>query len=132
MFLLTAVRLPLFPQLLLPFPFLPPSFPSSPSLFLRYSQLDKKPLSYTPASLADDEEYLQSQLSFGLILHLVHRYLLAVFFVRNFAKMRNLKMLCDPHKGFFWKIFKKFARKVGEKVEFTRFDYLLLQVVAGF
>ncbi len=34
MFLLTAVKLPLFPQLLLPFPFLPPSFPSSPSLFL--------------------------------------------------------------------------------------------------
>jgi hypothetical protein len=41
-------------------------------------------------------------------------------------------MLCDPPKGFFWKIFKKIARKVGEKVEFTRFDYLLLQVVAGF
>jgi hypothetical protein len=71
----------------------------------------KKPLSYGPASPADDEEYLQSQLSFGLILHLVHRYLLAFFLVRNFAKMRNLKMLCGTLKGFFWENFKKIRQK---------------------
>jgi hypothetical protein len=41
-------------------------------------------------------------------------------------------MLCDPLKGFFWKFSKNSPEKYGKKVEFTRFDYLLLQVVAGF
>jgi hypothetical protein len=102
----TSILSPATPTLPFPptiFPLITFSFPAS--LFLRYSQLDKKPLSYGPASPADDEEYLQSQLSFGLILHLVHRYLLAFFLVRNFAKMWNLKMLCDHLKGFFWEFF---------------------------
>jgi len=83
MFLLsceTSTLSPATPTLPFPptiFPLITFSFPAS--LFLCYSQLVKKPISYGPASPADDEEYLQSQLSFGLILHLVHRYLLAFF-----------------------------------------------------
>jgi hypothetical protein len=86
------------------FPLITFSFPAS--LFLRYSQLDKKPLSYGPASFADDEEYLQSQLSFGLILRLVHRYLLALISSAKFrqdAKSENA--VRSTQRVFFWKFF---------------------------
>jgi hypothetical protein len=82
------------------FPLITFSFPAS--VFLRYTQLDKKPLSYGPASPADDDEYLQSQLSFGLILHLVHRYLLAFFFGAKFRQNGKSENAMRPSQRVFF------------------------------
>jgi hypothetical protein len=120
MFLLTAVRLPLFPQLLLPFPFLRPSFPSSPSLFLhlflRYAQLDQKSLLLRPSFSLTMKNIDSRSCPFdSFYTWFIVTY--SRFFCAKFRQDGEIWKCCaDLSKGsFFGKFPKKFARKVGEK-----------------